>query len=76
MVGIVTKLKSEIGTEVKVTGLEAIMASLGVFTTIGKKLAFAILDMGSASINVLSYQNMKCAMTHPVGTGELALMLI
>lgn len=74
---IAEKLKLELGTEVKVAGVEAVMASLGALTTPGTKLPLAILDMGGGSTDaaVISEEG-KVTMTHQAGAGELVSMLI
>ncbi|MCI6467504.1 MAG: diol dehydratase reactivase subunit alpha [Faecalicatena sp.] len=74
---IAEKLKLELGTEVKVAGVEAVMASLGALTTPGTKLPLAILDMGGGSTDaaVIS-EDGKVTMTHQAGAGELVSMLI
>ncbi len=46
---IASRLTTELGTEVKVAGVEAVMASLGALTTPGTQLPLAILDMGGGS---------------------------
>lgn len=74
---IAEKLKLDLGTEVKVAGVEAVMASLGALTTPGTKLPLAILDMGGGSTDaaVIS-EDGKVTMTHQAGAGELVSMLI
>lgn len=74
---IANRLKSELGTEVKVAGVEAIMASLGALTTPGTKLPLAILDMGGGSTDAAIISNDgSVTMTHQAGAGELVSMLI
>lgn len=70
-------LKTELNTEVKVAGVEAVMASLGALTTPGTKLPLAILDMGGGSTDaaVISDDG-HVTMTHQAGAGELVSMLI
>lgn len=74
---IADRLKTELNTEVKVAGVEAVMASLGALTTPGTKLPLAILDMGGGSTDaaVIS-DNGHVTMTHQAGAGELVSMLI
>ena len=74
---IADRLKTELGTEVKVAGVEAVMASLGALTTPGTKLPLAILDMGGGSTDaaVISDDG-HVTMTHQAGAGELVSMLI
>lgn len=71
------KLQKELGMEVKIAGVEAVMASLGALTTPGTKLPLAILDMGGGSTDaaVISMEG-KVVMTHQAGAGELVSMLI
>lgn len=70
-------LKTDLGTEVKIAGVEAVMASLGALTTPGTKLPLAILDMGGGSTDaaVIS-EDGHVTMTHQAGAGELVSMLI
>ncbi len=74
---IAEKLKLELDTDVKVAGVEAVMASLGALTTPGTKLPLAILDMGGGSTDaaVISEEG-KVVITHQAGAGELVSMLI
>lgn len=74
---IAEKLKLELGTDVKVAGVEAVMASLGALTTPGTQLSLAILDMGGGSTDaaVISTEG-QVTMTHQAGAGELVSMLI
>lgn len=74
---IAKKLKIELGTDVKVAGVEAVMASLGALTTPGTKLPLAILDMGGGSTDAaVITEEGKVTMTHQAGAGELVSMLI
>ena len=70
-------LKTDLDTEVKIAGVEAVMASLGALTTPGTKLPLAILDMGGGSTDaaVIS-EDGHVTMTHQAGAGELVSMLI
>ena len=74
---IADRLKTELNTEVKVAGVEAVMASLGALTTPGTNLPLAILDMGGGSTDaaVISDDG-HVTMTHQAGAGELVSMLI
>ena len=74
---IADRLKSELDTEVKVAGVEAVMASLGALTTPGTKLPLAILDMGGGSTDAAIISDYgHVTMTHQAGAGELVSMLI
>lgn len=74
---IADRLKTELNTEVKVAGVEAVMASLGALTTPGTKLPLAILDMGGGSTDAAVISNDgHVTMTHQAGAGELVSMLI
>ena len=71
------EIADRLKTEVKVAGVEAVMASLGALTTPGTKLPLAILDMGGGSTDaaVISDDG-HVTMTHQAGAGELVSMLI
>ncbi|WP_251388298.1 diol dehydratase reactivase subunit alpha [Mediterraneibacter agrestimuris] len=74
---IAARLNTELNTEVRVAGVEAIMASLGALTTPGTKLPLAILDMGGGSTDAAIISgNGSVTMTHQAGAGELVSMLI
>lgn len=74
---IAARLKTELNTEVRVAGVEAVMASLGALTTPGTKLPLAILDMGGGSTDAaIISDNGSVTMTHQAGAGELVSMLI
>lgn len=74
---IADRLKTELDTEVKVAGVEAVMASLGALTTPGTKLPLAILDMGGGSTDAaIISDDGHVTMTHQAGAGELVSMLI
>ena len=74
---IADRLKTELNTEVKVAGVEAVMASLGALTTPGTKLPLAILDMGGGSTDAaIISDDGHVTMTHQAGAGELVSMLI
>ena len=74
---IADQLRMELGVQVVVAGVEAVMASLGALTTPGTSLPLAILDMGGGSTDaaVISGDG-KVSMTHQAGAGELVSMLI
>ena len=74
---IADQLRMELGVQVAVAGVEAVMASLGALTTPGTSLPLAILDMGGGSTDaaVISGDG-KVSMTHQAGAGELVSMLI
>ncbi len=74
---IAARLNTELNTEVRVAGVEAVMASLGALTTPGTKLPLAILDMGGGSTDAaIISDNGSVTMTHQAGAGELVSMLI
>lgn len=74
---IASQLHEELGTEVTVAGVEAVMAALGALTTPGIMLPLAILDMGGGSTDAaLISRDGNVAMTHQAGAGELVSMLI
>lgn len=74
---IADRLTKELGTEVKVAGVEAVMASLGALTTPGTKLPLAILDMGGGSTDAaIISEDGHVTLTHQAGAGELVSMLI
>lgn len=74
---IADRLTRDLGTEVKVAGVEAVMASLGALTTPGTKLPLAILDMGGGSTDAaIISEDGQVTLTHQAGAGELVSMLI
>ncbi len=74
---IAQRLHSELGTEVVVAGVEAVMASFGAMTTPGTQLPIAVLDMGGGSTDAaVITESGKVIMTHQAGAGELVSMLI
>lgn len=74
---IADKLREELGVEVIVAGVEAVMASLGALTTPGVTVPLAILDMGGGSTDAaLITKDGKVSITHQAGAGELVSMLI
>lgn len=74
---IAEKLKGDLGVNVTVAGVEAVMASLGAITTPGTELPLAILDMGGGSTDaaVINKEG-NITITHQAGAGELVSMLI
>lgn len=74
---IADRLKAELGVDVVVAGVEAIMASLGAFTTPGVKLPLAMLDMGGGSTDAAMVdESGQVQIIHQAGAGELVSMLI
>lgn len=70
-------LAEKTGIEVKVEGVEGVMASLGALTTPGTELPLAILDLGGGSTDaaLLDVEG-KVSVTHLAGAGDLITMLI
>ncbi|MBC8060101.1 MAG: diol dehydratase reactivase subunit alpha [Clostridiaceae bacterium] len=77
MIKVAKELKEKLKAEVNVAGVEAVMASLGAFTTPGVKLPIGILDLGGGSTDaaVLDAKGIVKS-THLAGAGELVTMLI
>ena len=74
---IAEKLKKDLGVQVVVAGVEAVMASLGALTTPGVTVPLAILDMGGGSTDAaLISRDGQVTTTHQAGAGELVSMLI
>lgn len=74
---IANRLKEDLGVEVVVAGVEAVMASLGALTTPGVAVPLAILDMGGGSTDAaLISKDGNVTITHQAGAGELVSMLI
>ncbi len=74
---IALELKRQLNIEVKVAGVEAVMASLGAITTPGTRLPLAILDLGGGSTDAaLISEDGRVSVTHQAGAGELVTMLI
>lgn len=70
-------LSEQLHTDVKVAGVEAVMASFGALTTPGTQLPLAILDMGGGSTDAaLIGADGQVHMTHRAGAGELVTLLI
>lgn len=74
---IADELRRRLGVYTKVAGVEAVMATLGAFTTPGTRLPLAILDLGGGSTDaaVIDEQG-HVQTTHQAGAGELVSMLI
>lgn len=77
MIKVANALKEKLLRQVNVAGVEAVMASLGAFTTPGVKLPLGILDLGGGSTDaaVLDEKGIVKS-THLAGAGELITMLI
>lgn len=74
---IAERLQADLGVNVVVAGVEAVMASLGAITTPGTTVPLAILDMGGGSTDAaLITTEGKVSITHQAGAGELVSMLI
>lgn len=74
---IAEKLHDELGVQVTVAGVEAVMATLGALTTPGTQLPLAILDMGGGSTDAAVIDERgHVTLTHQAGAGELVSMLI
>ncbi len=74
---IAERLQEQLGCDVRVAGVEAVMASLGALTTPGTQLPLAILDMGGGSTDAaIIHEDGTVQMTHQAGAGELVSMLI
>lgn len=77
MLKIAEVIEKNLGVEVKIAGVEAVMASLGALTTRGTKLPIAILDLGGGSTDaaILDDKGKVCSI-HLAGAGELVTLLI
>lgn len=77
MLKVANILKEKLDLQVNIAGVEAVMASLGAFTTPGVKLPLGILDLGGGSTDaaVLDERGIVKS-THLAGAGELITMLI
>lgn len=74
---IAEELQRQAGVEVKIAGVEAMMATLGAMTTPGTELPLAILDLGGGSTDAAVLdKNGEIRYTHLAGAGELVTMLI
>lgn len=77
MLKVAEELKKRLNTEVKVAGVEAVMAVIGAFTTPGVKLPIAILDLGGGSTDAaIMDEDGLVKSTHLAGAGDLVSMLI
>jgi len=77
MIKVANELSGELGARVLVAGVEAVMASLGAFTTPGVKLPLGILDLGGGSTDAAVLDEKGIVkFTHLAGAGELVTMLI
>ncbi|GMQ59419.1 diol dehydratase reactivase subunit alpha [Vallitalea sediminicola] len=71
------KLQDETGVYVKIAGVEAVMASLGAWTTPGTELPLAILDLGGGSTDAAVLdENGLVKSVHLAGAGQLITLLI
>ncbi|GKX28171.1 diol dehydratase reactivase subunit alpha [Vallitalea longa] len=74
---IADKLQNETGVYVKIAGVEAVMASLGAWTTPGTTLPLAILDLGGGSTDAaILDENGLVKSVHLAGAGQLITLLI
>lgn len=74
---IADKLQNETGVYVKIAGVEAVMASLGAWTTPGTALPLAILDLGGGSTDAaILDENGLVKSVHLAGAGQLITLLI
>ncbi len=74
---IADELRRRLGVYTKVAGVEAVMATLGAFTTPGTRLPLAILDLGGGSTDAAMIDEQgHVQTTHQAGAGELVSMLI
>ena len=74
---IAKELSKKLGTEVKIAGVEAVMASLGAITTPGVKLPMAILDIGGGSTDAaILDKDGTIKSVHLAGAGDLVTLLI
>ncbi|MFV0528330.1 MAG: diol dehydratase reactivase subunit alpha [Lachnospiraceae bacterium] len=70
-------LREQLHVNVKVAGVEAVMAAIGALTTPGTTLPLAILDLGGGSTDAaIIKEDGSVATTHKAGAGELVSMLI
>ncbi|QUH28642.1 diol dehydratase reactivase subunit alpha [Vallitalea guaymasensis] len=74
---IARRLQDETGVYVKIAGVEAVMASLGAWTTPGTELPLAILDLGGGSTDAaILDENGLVKSVHLAGAGQLITLLI
>ncbi|MDO4621868.1 MAG: diol dehydratase reactivase subunit alpha [Eubacteriales bacterium] len=77
MEAIAEELRNRMHTEVKIAGVEAVMAALGALTTPGTTLPLAMLDMGGGSTDAAVIdETQRVRRVHQAGAGELVSMLI
>ena len=77
MIKVAKELSEKLGSMVEVAGVEAVMASLGAFTTPGVELPLGILDLGGGSTDAAVIDEKGIVKsTHLAGAGELVTMLI
>jgi diol dehydratase reactivase alpha subunit len=77
MLKVAEELKQILNKEVKVAGVEAVMAVLGAYTTPGVRLPIAILDLGGGSTDAaLLDEEGLVKSIHLAGAGDLVTMLI
>lgn len=71
------ELEKELNVATEVSGVEAVMASLGALTTRGSKLPLAILDLGGGSTDAAIMTDEGIVRTvHLAGAGNFITMLI
>ncbi|MCT4685835.1 diol dehydratase reactivase subunit alpha [Vallitalea sp.] len=74
---IARRLQDETGVHVKIAGVEAVMASLGAWTTPGTELPLAILDLGGGSTDAAILDETGLVKSvHLAGAGQLITLLI
>ncbi|SHH42988.1 diol dehydratase reactivase subunit alpha [Clostridium grantii] len=74
---IASKLSALTNIDVQVAGVEAVMATLGAFTTPGTKLPLAILDIGGGSTDAaVLHEDGLIKSIHLAGAGEMVTMII
>lgn len=77
MLKVSEELSRNIRAKVEIAGVEAVMASIGAFTTPGVRLPLGILDLGGGSTDAaLLDENGIIRSVHLAGAGELVTMLI
>lgn len=77
MIKVGEALSEHLSSKIEIAGVEAVMASVGAFTTPGVKLPLGILDLGGGSTDaaVLDEKGVIRSV-HLAGAGELVTMLI
>lgn len=74
---IAREIEKKLNINTKVAGVEAVMATLGAWTTPGSQLPLAILDLGGGSTDAaLLDQEGKVVSTHLAGAGSFITMMI